>query len=90
MDPKILTGVLIRRDTQTHTGKRHVTTETEIGVTCLPSEEIARIAGQHRKLGTRPGRLWEDPGPMEGARPCYSLILDFQGPELRENTFLSF
>lgn len=45
-----------RRDTETHTGRGHrVKMEAEIGVTCLQTKELPRIAGNCQKLRERPG-----------------------------------
>lgn len=70
-------------DRETHTSP--VTVRAEVGVTHLPAKELRRLRANHRKPEDRQEQT---PITLEGPLPAESLVLDFQPPERRFNTFL--
>ena len=61
--------------------------KAEIGVMLLQAKEHQRLPANSQKPGERQGT--DSPlKPTEGTNPTNTLILDFQPPELWENTFL--
>ena len=78
-----------RRNLDTDKGECHVKVKTEIRVMILQVEECHRVPGHHWELSKRHGTDSLSQ-PSDGTHPTETLILKFQLPELRDNSFLLF